>query len=85
MYNVDENLIAQAKMKATGATIHNIINAACYYRSCAGLCKAYRKNHNPRLSDWEEGLNLVEKRLRIFVLTGKLITYEEARERINNG
>lgn len=79
MHEVDEYLIAQARNKATGATIHNIKGAIGKYRNSALLCKRYAKKDPPddRLTYWEGFLEMSERKLRILVSTGKLIRSDE--------
>jgi hypothetical protein len=67
---LDEGLIQEVQMKATGANIHKVISKITAYKYCIdSLESIYEEDTRNRILDIARR---VEKSLRMFIITGRL-------------
>ncbi len=67
---LDEGLIQEVQIKATGATIHKVISKITVYKCCIDALKDIKEvEYRKRILDLAQK---VEKSLRIFIVTGRL-------------
>jgi hypothetical protein len=65
----DRNLIREAQIRATGATIHAVANLLVSY---IGKCELLARCSNRRRLRLEEEVRRYEDKLRRFIITGRI-------------